>query len=63
MKALLTSRFVKSKSEEIRIMSKLNSPFTIRYIEAFQEGIMLCIVMEYCQVIKIEFQLVEFVFI
>jgi hypothetical protein len=50
LKALLTSHLVKTNSKELTLMKKFNSPYLVNFIEAFHEGIMLCIVMEYCEV-------------
>ena len=50
MKAILTNKFIKTKSEEVNILSKLNNPFIVNFVEMFQEGVMLCIVMEICEV-------------
>lgn len=50
MRTILTNKFIKTKSEEVYILSKLNNPFIVNFVEMFQEGVMLCIVMELCEV-------------
>ena len=40
------------KSDELKILTKLKSPFLIEIEEYFKEKFVYCIVMEYCEVIK-----------
>lgn len=38
----------KTADEELKMLKKVQSIHTVRFIESFPDGIDLCIVMEYC---------------
>lgn len=39
------------KSEELSLMAKINNEFIIKFEECFMNGLILCIILEFCEVI------------
>lgn len=50
LKAIQSNLFVDYYLEEISLLMKLQNPFIINYIDAFHEGVLFCIITEYCEV-------------
>ena len=53
LKAIQSNMLIDKYSEELELLMNLKSERIISYCDAFQEGVLFCILTEYCEV-KIE---------
>lgn len=51
----IQNEMISMSVDEIRFLMCLRNPFIIRYFESFYEGVLFCILIEYCQVSRVLF--------